>query len=95
MCLNLFRPEVHELKIETEFSDWNENGNNLMCFFKSVSTESGLHLFMLARGLPGGWLGVGWGFRGSSPSEPPGNPLETLTESALYKKLIVSTSKAG
>ena len=32
------------------------------------------HFFLLARGLPGGCLGVGWGFRGMQPSQPPANP---------------------
>ena len=35
---------------------------------------------IISRGLPGGCQGVARGFRGMSPTEPPGNPHRTLTE---------------
>jgi len=50
-------------------------------------TTSHLSIEGVAWGLPGGWLGVGWGFRGPQPSKPPANPLETpciLPANALY-----------
>ena len=47
-------------------------------------TQTSPHLrnpFALQIGLVGGWLGVGWGFRGSGPTEPPRKSQVTLAES--------------
>jgi len=44
------------------------------------------YLVALAWGLPGGWLGVGWGLRGADPSQPSGNSLGVLTDSPFYIK---------
>jgi len=52
-------------------------------FITSQSSLLILNHSTLAWGLPGGWLGVGWGFRGVNLSYPPANPLERPCKDSL------------
>ena len=45
--------------------------------FNPFALGSGLNLFTDARGFQEAFEGVGWGFRGMYPSEPPANPQPT------------------
>jgi len=38
----------------------------------------------VGRAFRGGCLGVGWGFRGPKPTEPPRNPLHSLMKPPVY-----------
>jgi len=75
------------VRILIKFRDWKENGIPLQSFSKIRSLEFSLYLFAAQRGLPGGFLGVGWGLAGGwlgvprdvslgTPSQPPAKSLE-------------------
>ena len=51
--------------------------------FNPFALGSGLNLFTDARGFQEAFEGVGWGFRGMHPSEPPGNPQATPSEGRM------------
>jgi len=43
-------------------------------------------MFFIPRGLPGGFLGVTWGFGGVYPSDPPQKPHQALNVPSLSIK---------